>query len=139
MTEAEREAMLSHLDRIARALESLVLHAGLQSSALEELTALGARFFMTRKRKAKRKRRKPRGVAASLVSLVLLTGCGGVVDGGGETNRVEQGPVLDAEGGAVRVEQRDSGVDGQAVECTPDAERTTGVLCEHPKRRGDAG
>lgn len=137
--QAEREReVLYQVAGIRQALETLVLHAGLISSALEDLSAQGARFFMTRarktKRKPKRKRRKPRGLAASLVSLVLLVGCGGIAT----PERVELPPVLSAEGGVVRVEQRDAGVDRDAIECTPDAERTTGVLCEHPKRRRDA-
>ena len=80
------------------------------------------------------KKKKPRGLAAALVSLVLLVGCGGVTG----PEPVELPPVVLAEGGPMRVEERDAGVDRDAVECTPDAERTTGVLCMHPKGRRDA-
>ena len=82
---------------------------------------------------AQPKKRKPTGIAAALVSLVLA-GCGGLV----ETDTREGVPMHSAEGGATRVEERDSGLDGHAIECTPDAEAHTGILCMHPKRRGDA-
>jgi hypothetical protein len=79
------------------------------------------------------KPKRHRGIAAALVSLVLL-GCGGMV----EPDAREGVPMHSAEGGAARVKERDSGLDGYAIECTPDAERHAGVLCMHPKRSGDA-
>lgn len=56
----EREEVLECLQRIARALEGLVLHTGLATSALEDLSAQGARFFMTRARKTKRRSKRSR-------------------------------------------------------------------------------
>jgi hypothetical protein len=123
---------------IRAALEGLLFHVGLLSSGIEDLTAQlvmsERRSAARRKKKTKRKRRKPRGIAASLVSLVLLVGCGGLV----EPDTRESVPVHGAEGGTARVEERDSGLDGHTIECTPDAEAHTGILCMHPKRRGDA-
>jgi hypothetical protein len=81
------------------------------------------------------KKRKPRGLAAALVSLVLLVGCGGVA-----SKPLEGPPVPLAEGGPVRVEERDASDGGHPIECTPDAEAHTGILCMHPKReRGSDG
>jgi len=146
---AERQVLLAHLgalasigNRIATALEGLVLHAGLVSASVEDVTAQMVmserRAAARRKRKPKRKRRKPRGLAASLVSLVLLVGCGGVAT---TTELVEGSPVPLAEGGVVRVAERDAGDSGHPIECTPDAEAHTGILCMHPKRerRADGG
>jgi len=139
LREAETKALASiavDATGIRAALEGILFHIGMVGQALDEFAAGAMRVVgkARTKKKRKRKRRKPRGIAASLVSLVLLVGCGGLV----EPDAREGVPMHDAEGGAVRVEERDAGLDGHAVECTPDAEAHTGILCMHPKRRGDA-
>jgi hypothetical protein len=133
-----RKSMLA-LEQIAKALDAVALAMGtLVAFSLPTLESIDAKLpgkQRTPKRR-KRKRRKPRGLAASLVSLVLLVGCGGVV-----AEPVESLPVPVAESGVVRVAERDAGDGGHTIECTPDAEAHTGILCMHPKRqrRADGG
>jgi hypothetical protein len=134
-----RKSMLA-LEQIAKALDAVALAMGtLVAFSLPTLESIDAKLpgkQRTPKRR-KRKRRKPRGLAASLVSLVLLVGCGGVTT---TTELVEGSPVPLAEGGVVRVAERDAGDSGHPIECTPDAEAHTGILCMHPKRqRGSDG
>lgn len=130
-TDAEREAdrRRSSRDYWARKTSGRCIERGCPNPASDTAT----RCEHHRQRfNARQERRR---FVCALLGLVVAA-CGGVV-----AEPVEGLPVPLAESGVVRVAERDAGDGGHTIECTPDAEAHTGILCMHPKRqrRADAG